>query len=420
MNHALVVIVEGLSPGLVGAYGSSTARTPAIDRLAASGVLLDQCFVDSLDLAQQLCSLWTGRHALQPESRDWTIWKNLPQGCESRLFTDCERVAELATQYGCPTVTLVQPAATSAPAHETTACAVMELFAAAAQSLGEGTPGLMWIHSRGLRHAWDAPLELRAAFADPDDPLPPGEVLVPSMEVNHLTDPDLVIGWNQVAAAQAAVIDEAISGLIETLESREDARQWSCLLSSLAGVPLGQHGRLGWGKSQLFGEELHLATVLLPAQQLPIGIRRPELFQLPDLAATLATMLAVQGPSSQWGRNVLELGAADLASRWPHALRLAMIRHGSQQWIRSPAWSAILDSQAPEDVSSDDISSEDSARQQLYVKPEDRWEVSQVADRRRDIVLQFRELAPQFAEAAANNDRSLLPEIDDELINLMR
>ncbi len=408
MNSVLVVTVEGLSPGLIGAYGSSTARTPGIDRMAASGVLLDQCFLDSQDQDRQLCSLWTGRHALQVESQEWTIWRNLQNNRGARLLTDCERVAELAAQYGCESVTLITPSAASAAAHEIADCAVVELFAAAADDLVDGEPGLVWVHSRGLKLPWDAPLELREEFADPDDPSPPAEVAVPGMDIHSSTDPDLVVGWSQVAAAQAAVIDEALYGLIETVESREDASQWSCLFSSLAGVPLGQHGRLGWGRPQLFGEELHLATVILPAKDLPIGVRRPELFQLPDLAATLAALLKLDYPSSHWGRNLLELGAADSATRWPCALRLAMLSGEKQMWIRSPAWSALLDHQS------------DGDRDQLYVKPEDRWEVSQVADRRRDIVIQLRELAQLFLQAAGAGDRSLLPELHDELINLMR
>ena len=138
-------------------------------------------------------------------------------------------------------------------------------------------------------------------------------------------------------------------------------------------------------------------------------MRRPELFQLPDIAATIAALLGLDIPEDHWGRNVLALGAADSAVRWSNALRLAMISTELHTWIRSPAWSAILETAFP-----------DGEHDQLFVKPEARWEVSQVADRRRDIVEQLRHQALLFRVAAEQNDRSQLAEIDGDLINLMR
>ncbi len=401
--------MEGLGTDLIGAYGSSTAQTAAIDRLASYGVLLDQCFLDSQELPRQLRSLWTGLHDLQPKISDWCIWNSAGARLSAQLFTDSEEVADLASEYGCDDVTFVKPVLPSVAAMTTSDCALMPLFAAAAEELSTAEPGLVWIHSQGMRLPWDAPITLRNQFADPEDPDPPHEAIVPSICETRDVDPDWLVGWAQVAAAQATVIDECLSGLMETVEAGSDAAAWSWLLTSLGGVPLGQHGQLGWGRKQLHGEELHLATVVSPANPLPIGVRRPELFQLPDVAATVAALLGLDFPVNHWGRNVLANGAAESPVRWPNAMRLAMIATEVQTWIRSPAWSALLDNHRS-----------DASNDQLFVKPEDRWEVSQVADRRRDIVEQLRQQAELFRSAAQQNDRGLLTEIDEELINLLR
>ena len=110
MRSCLAIVVEGLATGLVGAYGASTAETPAIDGMVAEGFVLDQCFVDSQDLPEQLLSLWTGTHALQ-RSRPGASLTTQPTSLfpNLQLLTDCERVAELAAQIGCRAVTLVQP-----------------------------------------------------------------------------------------------------------------------------------------------------------------------------------------------------------------------------------------------------------------------------------------------------------------------
>ena len=415
-----MLVVQGVGTGLVGTYGSSTAVTPALDHMAARGIVLDQCFVDSQSLPEQLASLWTGRHALQSADRSWSLWSAAAAAAadhaarRARLLTDSREVADIAAAWGCEAVTLIEVPPPGQPASEPSACAMNALFAAAVEEVLTGPQGLVWIHSRGLQHAWDAPLELRGRFADPDDPPPPAEVELPSLDVGADVDPDWLVGWGQVAAAQTAVLDEAVHALWDAVQSREDREQWSCLFTSLGGVPLGEHGRLGWGRPQLYAEELQTATLLYPAGGLPVGIRRPELFQLPDLAAAIAHMLGWQLPAGCWGRNPLAYGHPESPQRWPKELSLAMIASQHQGWIRSPAWSALL---ASEFHTGGFHASEEA---QLFVKPEDRWEISQIAQRRRDVVERHCELAEQFIQACRQNDRQLLPVLEDELTNLMR
>lgn len=402
--------------------------------MAAEGIVLDQCFVDSQDIDRQLRSLWTGAHALQTDSLPWNLWHSYAAQhgdratsadgpvSAARLLTDSREVAELASFMGCPQVTLVEPEMPNQPASDTAHCCVVELLATAASDLATGPAGLVWIHSRGLRHAWDAPLAMRALFADPDDPEPPQDVEPPAIDIDATTDPDFVVGWGQVAAAQTTVIDEAISAIREAVAQRADAGSWSWLFTSLGGVPLGEHGRLGWGHPQLFGSELQTGTIFVPPGGLPVGLRRPELFQLPDIAATLAGLLHIEWPDGLWGRDALALGAAQSPDRWPSALRLAMVTDHLCCWLRSPAWSAVLNNldgdaalQAAQSEMHGDVSGD-----KLFVKPEDRWEVSQIADRRRDILAVHRQLASLFVTAAQRGDRTALPALGEELLNLLR
>ncbi|MCA9160204.1 MAG: sulfatase-like hydrolase/transferase, partial [Planctomycetales bacterium] len=103
---AVVVVIEGLGTNLVGAYGSSTAITPTLDQMASQGVLLDQCFLDSQQLHEQLRSLWTAAHALQTGALPWNLWQAFAArwggGSRvsglARLLTDSPQVAELAEQ----------------------------------------------------------------------------------------------------------------------------------------------------------------------------------------------------------------------------------------------------------------------------------------------------------------------------------
>ena len=138
-------------------------------------------------------------------------------------------------------------------------------------------------------------------------------------------------------------------------------------------------------------------------------------------------MLQFTLPAAAWGRNVLELGAAQSPARWPKEFQLAMLSTARQQWIRSPAWSALLmgelggrDGDEDGDSVGHLIGGAINDTDWLFVKPEDRWEVSQIADRRRNIVTLHRHLAPLFEAAVLTENRAALPELDDDLLNLLR
>lgn len=411
-KNAVALIIEGLGTGLVGAYGAHTARTPNIDELAARGIVIDHCFVESLELQTQLGSLWSARHALQPPptaGNCFNLWKHLAAAdLPNCLITDCEQVAQSATRYGCEEVILVEPQLSTEPIAELADACLMRLFAIAAEELASKRTGLVWIHSRALRLPWDAPIELRNQFLDPDDPAPPTQVTPPEMMLDANSDPDWAIGWNQVAAAQTAIIDQAIGLLASTLALRPDASSWSWLLASLGGVPLGEHGVIGWGAPALWSEQIGAVGILVPSTIQRIGQRRPGLFQLPDLSVSLLEILGVDLPpdANCWGRSCLQLEFADKPARWNPAFQLAVAGLGDQHWIRCPAWSALFDPN--QDVRA------------LFVKPDDRWEVSDVASRRRDIVGQLESFLNEFLQSAKANRRGDWSELPVELTSLLR
>ncbi len=411
MRNGIVIVVEGVNTGLVGAYGTNTAVTPSLDRLAARGLVLDQCFVDSLNPRKQLLSLWTGRHAVQDRDEPtWTMWKQLmTSGYDASLITDCPVVARVAEELGCPRVILVEVDAPEEAADDWTECALTRVFIAAVEELSEPESNrVVWIHSRGLRHAWDAPLELRERFIDPEDPSPPSEACVPAITITHDTDPDEVIGWAQVAAAQVAVVDQGIDILMSTIESRADANDWTWMVLSPGGVPLGEHGRVGWSTPETHGEEVSCLAIIQARVDQPIGSRRAELCQLPDLVITFLDAINVELPSTEniWGRSLLKLGPFSAPSLWPAEFQSACIFDDIEQpWIRTPAWSSNgLTNKLP----------------QLFVKPDDRWEVSDVSSRRLDVVERLQEIATEFHKCAWSGKREALPILEDELCNLIR
>ncbi len=422
MRGVLFITIEGLGTGLVGAYGSQLGATPALDALAAHGIVFDQCFLDSQNLSQQLTSLATGRHALQTASQELSLWQLLAQAqLPARFLTDSLAAAQWAADAGCEQVTFVQPPEVEQVAASTHESAVVALFANAAEELGDAAvAGFVWLHSSGLQLPWDAPLALRAQFTDPEDPPPPPEVGPPQFEVTPDTDPDAIVGWGQVAAAQVSMLDDCLAMLLAMLAGRPDADAWACSVVGLGGVPLGEHQRVGWGKPQLHGEELHCVAIVRPAPAAPIGWRRAELCQLPDLAATIRECCNVAEPASTgWGRSLLTWIPSDIPARWQKEHHLAIVRTEQQLWLRAPAWSVVWDIDIATELHA--LTADNESRQvKLYVKPDDRWEVSEIADRCPQVVEALSQHAISLRACLDANTREQLPELEESLCELLR
>ncbi len=437
MADSLVITVEGARADLLGAYGSDNALTPRLDRLAAKGIVLDRLFVDSLEPLEHLRSLWTATHRISRATQSdaarskamagggppFSIWQSAEhQSLPAAFITDCPAAAELAEQLGCKSVTLLAPTNSEASecdeaiaAEDPLECALVTPFLVASEGILSGElSGLVWIHSRGLRLPWDAPLELRDRFRDPEDPPPPGTATRPAIEVTAHTDPDAVVGWGQVAAAQMAILDEAVSLVLDAARSRTQSPQWNCVFAGLGGVPIGEHGYIGWHGWGLHETHLACAAILLPRdrladESLPIGQRRAEVCQLPDLGQTMANLI-LNTKDSPDGWSIDLLGAFEafemrnLVAPLDHAVVETHCETGTATWVRTAAWSGRF---AQGDVA-------------LYVMPDDRWEACDVASRRLDICDQLQGLRDQFVIAAAQSARKLVGSVDEELHNLMR
>ena len=404
MSKLVVITIDGLATELLGCYGSNTAVTPAIDRLAASGWVFDNVYLDSLDLPEQMTSLWTASHLLQRSAQGGRSadvqteipWKNVTRGV---LVTDDCQVAELAERNGFGEVSLIstggveeQTASEVDLTGERNISRVTELFLASAEEL-TGTPSeLIWIHSKGLMNPWDAPQDLRCKFKDTEDPDPPSESLVPSFEVDSSTDPDFVLGWIQVAAAQAALIDDSIAMLMEVISSRPDSADWNILLLTVGGIPLGARGHLGSGRKQLTSTELQCGCIINCGDQVREFGRVGDTMQIHHVGALIDEL--IQSSNSIWDLIQSLNGPQPVVAETKE-----------QSWIRVPAWSANISSELDEEPS-------------LYAQPDDRWELSNVAKLIPHVVNDLEGLVKSCAESYQCN--LPLPTMTDEMKNIVR
>ncbi len=257
------------------------------------------------------------------------------------------------------------------------------LFAAAAEYLERASePYLLWVHSRGMAGAWDAPVELRNQFADEDDPLPPELVVPPVKQFDRSFDPDELLGYLHAYAGQVALLDDCLGAFLETAQATPGWERTLLAMTAPRGYPLGEHHRVGESDEVLYGEQVHVPCIVRLPHDRCAAVRCRELVQPPDLCASLcdAFQLATDA-ESRWGQDVLLLSTGRFAAFLRD--RAAMMTPAVLA-LRTPAWLLVR---------------RQDGQRELFAKPDDRWEADEVANRCPEAVEQLDAALDEFQQA---------------------
>lgn len=414
MNH-LCVVLDRLQLGYLGCFGNTWTATPAVDRFAAGSALFHRAYADTVDLAEAYESLWRGSHRLErvlgvAPSGPSLVESARAAGCHTLLITDDPTVGgHVAGAAFDDSVVLDPPEGPIEPAATVDVTQTARLFAEALERLsGLPEPFFVWIHAQALEGAWDAPAMFRDRYVDEDDPPAPTFTRLEPRRLSADVDLDERFGIYQAYAGQVTLVDACLGGLLEHLEeSGLDARTNLGLLSP-RGMPLGEHLVVG-----AIEEQLHVAAVQVPwllrTPNRPIVRGRSQaLVQTPDWYAAWRELLGSPPVTPRFGcRSFLPIVADDASGTRDRAVVVGTRETG----IATPAW--YLRTVAADDVAA----THEPAADQLFVKPDDFWEASDVAPRCLDVVDGLRQLHDATRAAlAAGREPEPLPD-DDVLRN---
>ncbi len=383
----LVVTIDRLPGWMLSAFGCSWVATPALDALAGRGLCCDRLLATTSDPQATLAALAGGDSAA---GRAWPLFDAAAAaGWPALLVTDD---ASLATAPP-PAVTVrhVPAVAATMPADAAAETSLARLFATAADAVaspGPVAPRLLWCHATSLGTVWDAPLLYRERYVDPEDPPPPAGAALPAFAVDAATDPDLVMGVRQVMAGQLTLLDECLGRLVAAVGEREPA--WTILVAGVRGLPLGLHGRVGTAPLLPYGELVQLPAVLVDHRGRMAAQRYGGLLIAADLGATLGEL--IPGPST----TAESLPACDprqgrsltpLLDRWQGPDRDRVIcTTATGTAAATPAWHLVLPA--------------DAGQPQVFAKPDDHFELSDVADRAPAVAEELASLARADPQAA--------------------
>jgi arylsulfatase A-like enzyme len=316
-------------------------------------------------------------------------------GVATTLVTDDPRVAAhpLAATFGeCRSVDGPDVDAPVGDFHETR---LAQLFATATAQLAElCEPYLLWVHSQGMLAPWDAPLSYRNQFADEEDPIPPDFAEVPSRMLEKDFDPDELLGITQAYAGQIAVLDACVGGLLTSLAEDPLGTDVACLVTSPRGFPVGEHRRIGFWDNALYGETTQVPWIMRLPDPLALAARTQALAQPADLYPTLLDWYGVLAEPTAGGHSLVPIVRGNL----DRVRDRACVVTDGEQSIRTKAWYLRR-----------------ADRDYLFAKPDDRWEINEVADRCGDVPQLLTEALDQFDQAAQCGDFDGLDPLPDVL-----
>lgn len=406
-KSAVVLVFDRLGASFLGPYGNTWLETPGWNQWASESLIWEQCWSDSTELSSIYRSWWFGTHAASgPALPPWSslIERLNRADVHTLLLTDEPAVAQHPGAAAFEEL-IELPAITSVkPCQNPEDCAIPQ-FMARLTTIQEQLPenALVWAHCRGMSGPWDAPLDMRDAFRDDEDPPAYEGVEPPALVLPAGYDPDQTFPWLQAYSAQVRLLDMTLACYLDDLKSLGPA---ATVITAARGYPLGEHLRVGLpvadhAAGQLFQELLHVPLLWRSPEGTRAGWRRQDLVQHPDLPASLLAWFDLAPERSCWGRNLLADGSAEVA--------LAVVGDPPyrETALRTPAW-LLRQSNEP-----------DAQQCELYVKPDDRFEINDVARRCPEVVEQLQAAAQSFLQHAIAHRRPDLPTLARELVEFL-
>jgi arylsulfatase A-like enzyme len=423
--NAICLVVDRLHAGYLGAYGNTWIETPALDRFASRSAVFDRALVDSPSLERLYRSYWQGWHAMcppPPSTRSTLPALLRSAGVTTALLTDDPTVAQHPLACDFDELIEIEPAWQPKTAHEVEQTQFARCLVETIDWLENARgPFLLWLHLGGLNATWDAPLRFREKYCEEGDPPPPPMAEVPDRRLPADYDPDELLGIRQAYSGQVTLLDTCLDALIDFLDTLPVAQESLMTLTSSRGFPLGEHLRVGACDDALYGELVQVPWMMRFPEEVETTMRSSALIEPSDLWATLLDWWDVEPPP--FSPTAVSL----LPVVREHATiardRLCVLGSHSDRAIRTPAW-YLRECEPTTDLpdASNDASDEGDAdvalnagSPELFAKPDDRWEVNNVATRCHAVVDDLRTVLAEYEQALPKDRVDSLPPLNEVL-----
>jgi hypothetical protein len=404
--NTICLVIDRLHTGYLGPYGNTWVQTPAFNRLASESFTFDQMLIDTPDIERLYRSFWQGWHALcphePPPERRSLIAALRESGISTAILSDERRVLDHPLAVDFEEFIEIDPPWQAQTAEDIEQAHLAKCFAEMIDWLPSARePFFLWSHLASLGTAWDAPLNFRESYRDEDDPEVPTTAEPPDRMLSENFDPDELLGVSQSYAGQISLLDGCLDALLQELDESEAGKDTLLIVTASRGFPLGEHRRVGPCDESLYGELLHVPLFVRFPNRANAAARTQALVEPADLWASIWQYLQLGDlPCSPTALSWLPIINQDNAA--PRHDRLCVAGLRNERSIRTPAWYLRAAGEG-----------------ELYVKPDDRWEVNNVSNRCLDIVEGLQQACVQYEQTLHSAQISDLPPLEDMLRNGM-
>jgi arylsulfatase A-like enzyme len=387
----LVLAVPGLHLGYLGCYGSDWVRTPSLDRLAAQGIVFDQHYADCPSPSPLIQgpadggpnrSWWTGRYRFPGlEGQD-----EMPAEEPGQLFP-------LLDAHGIGTARVIAPGRFKDARQASSLRFPIKKVREALAHVECHDHWLLWADLPDLAPPWRVPAEDLSPYF-PEEAGKDEELLTPWTDPPAgFLDPADGTARERLQATYAAAVtyfDAQLGLLLKELDAHAGQEDLMLVLTADRGLALGEHGIVAGYRPWLHEELLHLPLLIRLPGGAEAGRRIAALTQPVDLFPTLLNAFGL-APGEVHGRDLLPLMRGATAQVRPYACAGLALGGAVEYALRTAEWALLLPVQA--------ILDEALRRPQLYVKPDDRWEVNNVLQQHLELVEQLEQKLRGFVAA---------------------
>ena len=231
---------------------------------------------------------------------------------------------------------------------------------------------LLWIDGPDLAPPWRLSDDLLTTYLEEDDEEQGAEPMPdPATGLTEYTVEEL----DRLQSTYAAVVtffDAQLGALLDRLTEAAKLDDVLLCVTARHGLPLGEHGVTGVVRPWQHEELVHLPLIVRLPGGLEAGARVMGLTQPVDLLPTLLGLAGLPVPEGLHGHALWPLVRGEASQVRPCAHARLRIGEREEWLLRTPDWAFLLPVAQPED---------EARRPRLYVKPDDRWEVNDLAPR---------------------------------------
>ncbi len=405
----IVIAPAGLHLGYLGCYGNLWIDTPCLDALADESTVFDQHISDCPTALGAWRAWRTGRYsfplsgsksAFVPHDSPDILSMLGARGIPSVLITESPSAPQANDMNGWQKIHAISAAKEGSCQRE-----LWQLAAEYIRQLSSNDHGLVWLETNRLMPPWFVEESSSDYFSpDPDEDCLEESIeplLNPTMGLLDASDETTFRQLQRTYAAAVSWLDRQLGELLEKLRRHDLYDSWMIIVTSDRGFPLGEHGLVGASRPWLHEELVHIPLIIRMPHGAAGGARIGALTQPVDLMPTLLEAFDLTSLDCH-GSSLLPLIRGEQERIRDYACSGSEIGGELEYSLRTLDWAFLL----PQETGSGGLHPP-LRNPQLYVKPDDRWEVNNVLQHHFELAEQLEQTLRAFVKTPTRQAQGL-------------